>query len=98
MEDKTLWDHKFRHTPDNKFVIESTINRNNLNFYTLQQTHMEEKILKDFLNTVRIETHDGFYEFLEKFSDWDKEKQNSAIYLFGDLLHEMYEIQRKGED
>ena len=98
MNDKPLWDYKFKHTPDNKFIVESTINKDNLNYYTLQQAHMEEKILKDFLNTIRIETHDGFYEFLDKFSDWDKEKQNSAIYLFSDLLHEMYKVQREGEN
>lgn len=97
MNNKPLWNHKFSHTAD-KFIVRSEIDRDLLNQYSLRQAHGEEKILKDFLNTVRIETHDGFYEFLDKFSDWDKEKKHQAIYLFSDLLHEMYKIDKDGED
>lgn len=93
-----LWKQTFGINRHGDFVVKATVNQDSLDFIAHKIANMESDVLNEALKKARIETSSGYYEFLDKFSRWDEEKQNTAMDLCYQLEQEMFRIKREQRD
>lgn len=93
-----LWRQTFETNKHGDFVAKASIDQDSLDFITHKIADMENDVLNEALEKARIETSNGYYEFLDKFSRWDEEKQNAAMNLCCQLEQEMFRIKREQRD